>query len=108
MRCITEHIIPWSIIRPSIQAYARIVREVNQERNSIRQTAFHIVVMKYILDFMRAVSYTHLRRRLIDSARLSLLRGNTASKAMRLSSRNSFQPVPSTSPIIFCLFMLGP
>ena len=45
---------------------------------------------------------------LMEMARLSLLRGNTLSKAMRLSSRNSFQPVPSTSPIIFCLFMLGP
>ena len=53
-------------------------------------------------------AYLRIRRRLIDNARLSLLRGNTLSKAMRLSSRNSFQPVPSTSPIIFCLFMLGP
>ena len=40
--------------------------------------------------------------------RLSLLRGSASSKAMRLSSMNSFQPVPSTSPTSSSLRVLGP
>ena len=40
--------------------------------------------------------------------RLSLLRGSASSNAMRLSSMNSFQPVPSTRPIILRLSVLGP
>ena len=45
---------------------------------------------------------------LMEMARLSLLRGSTESNAMRLSSRNSFQPVPSTSPMILLLSSDGP
>ena len=53
-------------------------------------------------------AYFFSRRMLMAMARLSELRGSTLSKAMRFSSMNSFQPVPSTRPIICCLFMLGP
>ena len=53
-------------------------------------------------------AYFRISLMLMEMALLSELRGSTASKAMRFSSRNSFQPVPSTSPISCCLFMLGP